>query len=196
MRQWRRWLGGEGDQGRQGGQQGVGAGAQVGPLADPHPPGAGSVGGSLPHVPGQAQHTLWQPGALFGPPPRPPWRGGPGGLGSPLEGQGPQGRQRGVLRRQGRGAAAACGTNRCIWGHGLVLARGRTVCRVCLLRQTHFLYLHPRGCILGCGQFLRSRCTWGGRHLLLLFFLQGQLKLELIRWWGVAWAPRLSLRRW
>lgn len=58
LRQWRRWSGGDGGGGRQGEQQGGGAGAQVGPPADPHPPGAGSWGGSSPDVPVQALHAL------------------------------------------------------------------------------------------------------------------------------------------
>lgn len=57
LRQWRRW-GGDGGGGRQGGRRGVEAEAQVGPPAAPHPPGAGSVDGSSPDVPVQAQHAL------------------------------------------------------------------------------------------------------------------------------------------
>lgn len=58
LRQWRRQLGGDGGDRRQGGQKGVGAGAQIGSPADSHPPGDGSVGGSSLVVPVQAQHAL------------------------------------------------------------------------------------------------------------------------------------------
>ena len=36
--------------------------------------------------PGRHSMPSWQPDALFGPPPRLPWRGGPEGPGRPLEG--------------------------------------------------------------------------------------------------------------
>lgn len=58
LRQWRRQLEGDGGERRQGGQKGVGSGAQIGSPADPQPPGAGSVGGSWLEVPVQAQHAL------------------------------------------------------------------------------------------------------------------------------------------
>lgn len=80
LRQWRKQLGGNGGEGRQGGQKDVGAVAQIGPPADPHLPGAGTVGGSSLDVPVQAQHALlaaccsfWAPtsAAMEGRPRRP-----------------------------------------------------------------------------------------------------------------------------